>query len=198
VERLDLMTTDKPRAKTRQELIIGVWRQLGCESVGAAELEQIQESILRSFGAGAIESPATIARILADNGALLRHPEVLDCDTAWRERHSLDLSFPEPLSFSTLRAAAVSIERFDDLRKQLAHAQDEPGLGRLRGLALKCKRELQLLSLSKAVGESERLEAAEMVLWLTVWLQDGEIFHDWLTLRYRSPEFVERFGPAGE
>ena len=192
------MATNKQRAKTKQELIIEVWRQLPGESVGAPELEQIQQSILQTFGEGAVESPASIARILVDEGALLRHPEILDCDTAWRERLSLDQHFPEPVNFSTLRAAALAIERFDDLRKQFAQARDTAGQARLRGLALTFKRQLQLLSRSKAVGERERLEAEEMVRWLTVWLQDADIFPDWLSLRCRSPEFVEKLGLGAE
>jgi hypothetical protein len=186
------MTTNKQGAKTRQELIIEVWRHLGGESVGAHELEQIQRSLVQTFGEGAVESPATIARTLADEGASLRHPEILDCDTAWRERLAIDQHFPEPVNFSNLRAAAVTIERFDDLRKQFKQARDEVGQERLRGFALKFKRELQLLSRSK-VGERERLESEEMVQWLTVWLQDADIFPDWLSLRLRSPEFVKKF-----
>src|SRR6266852_484964 len=73
------------RASTRRDLLIEVWEALDCESVGARELEQIQQVLHEKLGAGAIESPATIARVVADEGAALRHPEVFESDLKWRE-----------------------------------------------------------------------------------------------------------------
>ncbi len=182
------------RAKTKRALVIEVWGQLGCDSAGARELEHIQRVILQSFGPGAAESPASIARMLADEGALLRHPEVLDCDTRWRQQLSLESLFPEQPSFSTLAEAADTIEKFDAVRKEFAELGDEVGLVRLRELALKFKRELQLLTRSKTANEEKRLDAQEMVQWLNIWLQNADIFAEWLSLRRRSPEFISRYG----
>ena len=182
------------RAKTKRALVIEVWGQLGCDSAGARELEHIQRLILQSFGPGAAESPASIARMLADEGALLRHPEVLDCDTRWRQQLSLESLFPEQPSFSTLAEAADTIEKFDAVRKEFAELGDEVGLVRLRELALKFKRELQLLTRSKTANEEKRLDAQEMVQWLNIWLQNADIFAEWLSLRRRSPEFISRYG----
>ncbi len=182
------------RAKTKRALVIEVWGQLGCESAGARELEHIQRVILQSFGPGAAESPASIARMLADEGVLLRHPEVLDCDTRWRQQLSLESLFPEQPSFSTLAEAADTIEKFDAVRKEFAELGDEVGLVRLRELALKFKRELQLLTRSKTANEEKRLDAQEMVQWLNIWLQNADIFAEWLSLRRRSPEFISRYG----
>ena len=68
------------QSRTKRDLIIEVWEALDCESVGARELEQIQRVLSETLGAGAIESPAAIARVVADEGAALRHPEVFECD----------------------------------------------------------------------------------------------------------------------
>jgi len=187
------MSENRIRARTKHQLILEVWKQLQCESVGARELETIQQAILEVFGEGAIESPASIARTLADTGAKLRHPEILDSDARWRGL-SLERLFPEQLSFSTLAAACDSIGKLDDLRKQFEQVGDRAGLQRLRGLALEVKRELQLVARSRAVGEKQRLEAKETVQWLTIWLQDPHIFPDWLSLRRRSTEFNEMLG----
>ena len=48
------------------------------EVVGASELEFIRETILERFGTSV--SPASIARALADHGARLGHPEILQTD----------------------------------------------------------------------------------------------------------------------
>ena len=76
--------SDRSKARTKAELIIEVWEHLDCESVGAKELEAIQRAVRDRFGAGAVASPASIARTLADEGAVLRHPEVIECDASWR------------------------------------------------------------------------------------------------------------------
>src|SRR4030095_11571497 len=102
------MKTNSWRSRTKNDLIIEVWEALDCESVGARELEQIQEELLGRFGEGAVDSPASIARPVADEGAVLRHPEVFDYDAKWRERRLAESSLPEGLSFTNLSEALES------------------------------------------------------------------------------------------
>ena len=87
-------------ARNKRDLIIEVWEYLDCESVGASELEQIQQALTEKFGAGALTSPASIARTVADEGAALRHPEVFQCDLKWREQNLKKWEFREELDFS--------------------------------------------------------------------------------------------------
>ena len=91
------------QSRTKRDLIIEVWEALDCESVGARELEQIQRVLSETLGAGAIESPAAIAREVADEGAALRHPEVFECDWKWRAGKATSLG--HQLDFSSLKAA---------------------------------------------------------------------------------------------
>src|SRR6266566_3662310 len=70
---------------SRREAIVSEWRRLGATSVGTDELLRIQQAISEALGKHAVESPATIARELAQEGAELRHPEIIDCDARWRE-----------------------------------------------------------------------------------------------------------------
>jgi hypothetical protein len=176
--------------QTKRDLIIEVWEALDCESIGASELEQIQSVLRDRFGDGAVDSPALIARTLADEGAVLRHPEVLDFDTKWREQNLSDLISPNELNFSGLREAAESIKKLDAMRQKIdLQLEQRP----IRELVLKIKDEIQALARSRIVSERERLEADEIVQWLTVWLQEPELFEDWLSLRQQSPEFAERF-----
>src|ERR1043166_6206447 len=106
-------------ARTRRELIIEVWEALDCESVGARELEQIQQALGEKFGAGAQESPAAIARTVADEGAMLRHPEVFDCDVKWRKQRIENGSFQGELDFSDLSLAFRSVVSIEEARLQL-------------------------------------------------------------------------------
>src|SRR6266550_9336902 len=179
--------------RTKQDLIIEVWEDLDCESVGAHELEQIEEVLREKFGEGARDSPASIARTLADEGAVLRHPEVFDYDTKWRERLISGVAPLESLSFSHLPEASESIGKLESWRREFAGDRKQADLRRLEEFALKTKQDLQLVARSRVVDPRRRIEAEEIVEWLTIWMLDPAIFEDWLSLRKRSAEFVEKF-----
>lgn len=188
------MSGDKRKPLTREQLIIDIWTPMGADSVGAAELELIQEALLERFGAGASESPASIARTLADNGARLEHPQILEADLKWRERNLLAVFMPDELSFDTLAGAAEWVERVGSLHHRFELERDEFGVELLRRVVLGIKRELELVSAGKTAAEKERRLAQEVAHWLAIWLQNPLIFEDWLSLRRDSSEFREQFG----
>lgn len=165
----------------RDQFIVDWWTENGNESAGAAELDQIQQALLEQFGAQGRESPASIARLLADNGVPLKHPEILEADVLWREREQAAL-FAE-LNFENIEAAIVWMER-------LSATPDD---AELRKSVLQVKAELELVAKSMRVSLPDRLIALEVAHWLTVWLQNPSIFADWLALRRESAEFRDRF-----
>ena len=167
----------------RDQFIIDWWSEYGNESAGAAELEQIQQALLERFGAQGRESPATIARTLADDGVRLRHPEILAADVRWREREQLALFTSEELDFSNIVAALAWIERLVSL----------PQAPELRSFVVQLKTELELVAKSMRIALPERLVAAEVAQWLSVWLQNPPLFPAWLSLRRESPEFLAQF-----
>ncbi|HKC65102.1 MAG TPA: hypothetical protein VKB86_15775 [Pyrinomonadaceae bacterium] len=181
------------KARTKRDLMIEVWEHLDCESVGAAELETIETIVRERFGEGAVEAPASVARLLADEGAELRHAEVLDLDTRYRETDPYEAMFKNILKFSTFAQAAVSIRNLENLRRQFAKKKDDEGLRRVQETALKGKKRAQMIARNRNVDERKRAEKAEIAEWFTVWLKQPEIFNDWLELRQRSKDFRERF-----
>src|SRR5207247_10664719 len=68
----------------QHEIVVSAWQALGQISIGADELSAIQNAIADLVDEDQIPSPATIARELAQEGAELRHPEVIECDATWR------------------------------------------------------------------------------------------------------------------
>jgi hypothetical protein len=187
------MGATKWRARTRRDLIIEVWEALDCESVGTHELEQIQQALREKFGEGALESPASIARSVADEGAVLRHPEVFECDLKWRKQKMQKGIFEDGLTFHDLSSAFESVVKIEEQRLQLKRDNDVKGLEELRGIVAAARRELLLRATSKILEENERRQAKEVSEWLRVWLQAPELFSDWLDLRRRSPDFRKRF-----
>jgi hypothetical protein len=186
------------QARTKRELMIEVWEYLDCESVGAKELEAVREAVRERFGEGAVESPARLARVLADEGAELRHAEVLEMDARWRTQDPYEAAFRNVLKFSTFEEAAQSIRRLDNLRKQFRRKGDKGGLRRVQETVLKGKQRAQMIARNPSVNERKREEKAEMAEWFTVWLNQPEIFEDWLALRLASKDFRARFLEEGQ
>jgi len=181
------------KSRTKRELMIEVWEHLDCESVGAKELEAVSEAVRERFGDGAVESPARVARLLADEGADLRHAEVLELDARWRTADPYEPMFRNVLKFSTFDEAAGSIKRLDNLRKQFQRKGDREGLRRVQETVLKGKQRAEMIARNPAVNERKRAEKAEMAEWFTVWLNQPELFSDWLGLRRGSKDFRVRF-----
>ncbi|HEU4766695.1 MAG TPA: hypothetical protein VFS77_04950 [Pyrinomonadaceae bacterium] len=128
-----------------------------------------------------LQSPATRARALADEGAQLTHPDVLNEDVRWR---SARLFTAEELNFETPAAAIAWMENLSS----------RPDGDQLRHAVLNIKRELELVTASDRTSNKDRALAAEVSQWLTVWLQNPRIFADWFVLRRNTPEFHRLFG----
>ena len=116
---------------------------------------------------------------------------MLILDTEWRERELSALIPPDELSFSGLAEASASIKKLDTLRRKFEQNRESQKLGRLREMTLQFKQDASGMARGKTVERQKRLEAKEIALWLTVWLQSPEIFEDWLSLRQRSTEFIQ-------
>lgn len=164
--------------RTKELLIIDAWKPLDKEVVGASELESIRETIANRFGTDV--SPASIARALADHGARLGHPEILQADVRWRESNLVFT--PEDLTFETLENATALMDKIDNLRRQLE--SDKPKLEQLYRQVRQLKSELELVPTS--LGQ-------ELAQWLAIWLQNPQIFSDWLALRRDTAEFRAQF-----
>jgi hypothetical protein len=189
------MKEQKWKSRTKRDLMIEVWEHLDCESVGASELEEIERAVRERFGEGAVESPVRMARILADEGAELRHAEVLEMDAQRRSADPYEAMFRNVLKFADFRQAASSLRNLENLRRQFVRSKDQNGLRRVRETALKGKQRAQMIAGNRNVDARKREEKAEIAQWFTIWLEQPEIFQDWLELRQRSQEFRSRFKP---
>lgn len=167
-------------ATTKDQVILEIWKRSGNDLVTAHELNLIQRALSERFGSDA--SPASIARVLADYGARLAHPEVLQSDTRWRERQHSFTS--DDLAFDSITAAFAFIEK-------LRQAEDQSSL---RQSVQLIKHELDYLAGSSTAPANRRAVAREAAQWLTVWLQNPQIFSEWLDLRRSTNEFRELFG----
>ncbi|MFS8086144.1 MAG: hypothetical protein ACMG6H_10985, partial [Acidobacteriota bacterium] len=171
------MTRRVSKARTKQELIIAVWDDLGRVMVGASELGRIQTAIREQFGAGAVASPTSIARVLADEGAELRHPEVIEFDARWREAEikSSPERFAGPDGGARRKplrpkGAEAFIQRLERVRDRAARAGDKAALRRIRDKAVKAREGAESLAKDRTLDETIRAEQSEIAKWLAVWI----------------------------
>jgi len=180
----------------RREKVVNVWRSLGEPTVGQDELRQIQKAMDGEFVSGAaVISPATIARILVDEGAELRHPEIIEFDARWREARleneakGLDsISSLTTAKALSLKQAESLIKRLEKLRQRFDRTGNEQSR-QLRSLAIEGRQAALLRAKSKSLGEAERFAQAEIGEWLRIWLQTPTLFEQWLELRKSSTDF---------
>lgn len=181
-------------AKTRNDLAIEVWEKLDCEDVGAAEIEAIEEAIRGVFGDQAVDSPMKIARLLADEGAVLRHAEIMQLYLARVSDRPYEAAFRNVLDITGLRNALTSLRNLENLRRKYKAENDREGSRLVREVAITAKQQAVETAEREQVDAASRLASAEIAEWFRVWLQTPEVFENWVDLRMRSKGFVEKFG----
>ena len=181
------------KSRTKNDLIIEVSEALDCESVGAKEIAAVEEAVRTRFGSSAVDLPMIIARHLADEGAELRHAEILELDVQRRLESPYDAMFRNILKFSDFKQTIVSIRNLENLRQKFLRENDKEGLRLVRETALKGKNRAQMIGKNPKVDETKRVEKSEIAEWFTIWLQSPEIFDNWIVLRQNSKDFKSKF-----
>lgn len=171
-------------ARNKTDLIFEVWEKLDCENVGAAEIEAIETVVREQFGDQAVDSPMVIARMLADEGAMLRHSEIMALYLKRRSDVPYAAEFRNLFDLTDLRTTLRSIRNAENLRKVFAAEDEQEGLRRLRELAIEMKSVQGKLTVTRK----------ESIEWLTLWLQSPDLFETWIRLRTSSEDFRAKFG----
>src|SRR5580765_346799 len=127
-------------ARTKNDLMIEVWEKLDCENVGAAEIESIETVVADQYGPSAVDSPMIIARLLADEGAVLRHSEIMKLYVERASDRPYDAALRGIMKSDDFRTAAASIKNLENLRRKYKSENDKEGLRLVRDAALRQKR----------------------------------------------------------
>jgi len=178
--------------------MIEVWEKLDCESVGAAEIEAIEEAVSARYGTAAVETPMQIARLLADEGAALRHSEIMDLFVRRFSDRPHEAEFRNLVKTDDLDSIRRSIRNIENLRSKFERSSDKEGLRLLREEVVETKVRLKKLAADRMVDKSLRESAQEMGEWLTIWLQSPELFDNWVKLRTASADYKTKFQPASD
>lgn len=181
-------------ARNKTDLMIEVWEKLDCESIGAAELEAIEIVVREEYGDGAVESPMRIARLLADEGAELRHSEIMELYLARASDRPYDAALRNVIDVSDLRTTRNSLRNLENLRRKYKADNDKNGLRHVKDIAITAKELAAETAARDNVTADERNLNAEIAQWFTIWLQTPEIFENWVELRQGTDGYKARFG----
>ena len=180
------------KSKTKDDLIIEVWEALDCESVGASEILAIEKEVREVFGDSAVELPMRVARRLADEGAVLRHSEILEVDSKKRADTPLEVFLESLFDSRTLGSTLTSLRQLEAARTGIG-ADDRSVAKKLRDCAIKAKDHLQTIAHDERRSDRERLETSEAAEWIKIWLDSPAVFENWISLRLNSDEFKRLF-----
>lgn len=189
--------SSKDAAQTEQRgVVVELWEQLGKPAVDARLLKTIRDRL-----AAAVENhelgPAAMARMLADEGAELKHPEIIETDAEWREArietNTKELARLSSAQVMTLRTAEKFIDELEQLRRQFGLNEERQALAQVRAIGSEARRLAESIARNRLAEQTVRVEQAEIAEWLKVWLQTPALFKDWLELRRRSDEFRAKF-----
>ena len=185
-------------SRTKNDQIIEVWEKLDCENVGAAEIEAIETVLGDQYGKGAVDSPMRIARLVADEGAELRHAEIMALYIARVSNRPYEAALRDIVNIEGLASARRSIRNLESVRQKYVRDGDKEGVRLVRETALKGKFAAAETAERVRIDALTRQINAEIAQWFTVWLQTPEIFDNWVDLRQRTPDFVDKFGNADQ
>jgi len=178
--------------------MIEVWEKLDCESVGEAEIEAIETVVRDCFGDGASDAPMIIARLLADEGAVLRHSEILEMDARRRLNSPYRAMFNNLIRYSTFAEAERSLSELSNLKAKLESIGDREGMKRVRGGAGRARDGARSSAVREPEGSDEQKFYLEIAEWFAIWLHSPELFPSWLAARKASASFAEEFGEDGD
>jgi len=145
-------------------------------------------------GKGTVDSPMVIARLLADEGADLRHSEIMNLYVERASDRPHDAALRNILNIDNLASAARSIRHLENLRLKYKSENDKEGLRHVRETGLHGKQIATELAEKVKLEAADKLLNAEIAQWFRIWLETPEVFENWLILRQRSPDFVDKFG----
>lgn len=185
-------------AKNKADLMIEVWEKLDCESVGADEIIAIEQAVLERFGKAAVDSPMVIARLLADEGAMLRHSEIMSLYVERNSERPFEPAFRNILNINDLPNAAASLRRLENLRRKYLGDGNKEGLRLVREKGREGRSEALERAKDKKLDQAKRSRYAEIAEWLTLWLQSPEMFESWIEIRLASRDFAKKFPDAAQ
>lgn len=178
---------------SRKQLILACREQQNLESVSLRELRRIQDDLRGRLAPAKAPSLSYIASVLRETGVRVDYEDRY-ADPLIPERYRSRLE--GVLHFHDLAAAENTIRVLDAARRDFRAAADQQGGQLARRLALRGRQRAESLAANPRVDGRKRQEKREIANWFAVWLENPDLFFDWLDLRKRADDFRRAFSQA--
>jgi hypothetical protein len=178
---------------SKKQVILECREQHHMEEAREAELRLIQKEIGARLGGSSQTSLSYIAEVLRQAGTRVDY-----------EDPYTPAALPEPyasrlegaLQFHNLASAEAALRTLDAAYRDYQAASDPAGAQCARTLILRGKQRAERLAASPRVSPAKRQEKREIAGWFRVWLENPDLFFDWLSLRKQTEEFRQLFPEA--
>ena len=178
------------KRKDKRAMVLDIYDREAMGDVTAREIAIINQALIAEYGEGGAMEPGEIARILVSEDLPVRFEQIFRMATLRERYENLFSALP---GWTTLEEAEHSIYQLDQHYRHFAQRGDKTGVRYARQAALQGKAETTKAASDNRNDTHRRLEQAEIVQWLTVWLQTPTLFAQWLELRRATAEFRRCF-----
>ncbi len=175
---------------SKKRIIVELAQKIGAQKVTAAEIEQVRRKLIVQLGPEGKTSADYVASVLAAAGMRVALSHRADTEGRYQEE------FQGLLHFATLEEAEMCLMRLDELGRKFRAEGEAAAAERVLEVARLGRRRAEMIARNPKVDAHKRAEKNEIVQWFVIWLETPEAFFDWLEVRKRAPEFVEKFGAS--
>lgn len=174
---------------SKRQMVLEIYDREAMGEVTPREIAIINQALLEEFGEGGTLSPAGIARILADEDIPVRFDQVLAMIPSANPWQWL---CDEVMRCKTLEEAETAICNLNAQEQSFRRRQNRAGLRAVHEAAIAGRQQALAYASQAAADSPEQKLFQEIAQWLTVWLQNPDVFATWLELRKGSPEFRQQ------
>ena len=178
------------KANSKKQIILEYCRGRKWDRVGAGEIRAVEVELRRRLAPNGRISPSYITNVLREAGVRVE-----------TEDRSAQVWIDEPyatriagvLKFNGLESAERSLQKIDTLYREYREKTDRQGTLFVRNLVLKGKERAASMARNLKLNAEKRREKEEIAFWFRVWVDNVDLFFDWLALRKQSPEYRKKF-----
>ena len=176
--------------QSKKQLILECCEKAQLDRIGAREIRAIEAEVRRHVGPSNGVSASYIANVLRQAGKRVEYNDRF-VDPWMEEPYAGRLR--GLLKFNDLKAAEDSLRQLDAVYREYRESADREGTYLIRSLVLKGRDRARSLASNPRVNPQKRQEKGEIASWFNVWVDNVDLFFDWLEIRKQSEDFKKRF-----
>ncbi len=175
---------------SKKQLILESCENAQLDRIGAREIRAIEAEVRRRLGSSNGVSASYVANVLRQAGKRVQFNDRF-VDPWMEEPYASRLR--GLLRFADFKAAEQSLQDLDTVYREYRENADREGTHLIRTLVLKGRDRARSLASNPRVHPLKRREKDEIAFWFNVWVDNVDLFFDWLEIRKQSEDFKRRF-----